>query len=84
MLLDCVIFGVEHEECQRKLLSKGEDLIHDRTLEIKCEKEVTDASCNEVFQKDKSVDVVQEKFNGVKLNPDYCYSLWKTAFKGQV
>ena len=51
MLLDHAIFGVKHEECQRELLTKGEDLTLDRTLEIICAKEVTNASYNEVFKR---------------------------------
>ena len=62
VLLDHVIFGGKHGECERKMLSKGGDLALDRTLEFICTKEVTDASYNEIFWKDnKLVDAVWKK-----------------------
>ena len=75
ILLDCVIFGGKHKECQRKLLSKGEDLTLDRTLGIVHAKEVTDASYNEVFERAANQWKQSKEFSRVKLNPDHCYNL---------
>ena len=73
MLIDRVIYGIKHKECQHKLLSKGEDLKLPRTLEIICAKEVTISSYEEVFQQDTNyVDAVCTKFNKLKFKDEQC------------
>ena len=75
MLLHRVIYGVKHEESQCTLLSMGEDLTLERTLEIIHAKEVTDSSYKEVFQQDiKSVDAVHKKSNYLRFKDNQCYN----------